>query len=100
MTRSLVCCGHACWSLAFHYHPVGLLIFAGLVCWSIIGIARFAKNLTNREKLSISLGSGYSKQERAVSFLIGKVYNLAIIFLTVSLMIVWVGRLIRLIPWP
>jgi hypothetical protein len=40
MTRSLVCCAHGAWADAIAFHPLGPLVFAGLV---IVALARLTR---------------------------------------------------------
>jgi hypothetical protein len=65
-TRSLVCCLHGRFDLAIIYHPLGPILFAALVWWSIIGIVSFVKSRTNEKLLRTDTDPPLSPLTRAI----------------------------------
>jgi hypothetical protein len=40
MTRSIICCAHGAWQDAVAFHPLGPLVFTGLVAVTLARLAR------------------------------------------------------------
>jgi len=76
LTRAVVCCCHLRFSDALHFHPLGLLLFGGLVAISVL-------RLTGAEKR-----------------LRPNAYEWAAAGFVSLLLLWWVLRLLHVLPWP
>jgi hypothetical protein len=93
-TRSFVCFAHGDLHDSLRYHPLGPLLFVVLAGWSIIGVARFVKSVTNSRR---GIGTeGIAPASRWEPLL----KRTALIIATALLMGVWTLRLAGYLPSP
>jgi hypothetical protein len=93
-SRSIVCCAHLHFSEAIAYHPLGPLMFAGLIAWSLVGFARIANAARGKHPCETPLASDRHARLREQAVRVGSA--LCLLLLTG----VWIARLLKIIPSP
>ena len=93
-TRSLVCCAHGHWSEAVFYHPLGPVLFASLVVWSLLGIARIVRAFTGGPEIDAVPWA------RRNPLLIERAVRFSSVIALLLLAGVWFARMLKVIPSP
>jgi hypothetical protein len=105
MTRSLICCAHGRLHEAIFFHPLGPILFGVVLIWSIIGLVKFVKTITNYSNLpalserDISQSTTSEPKSIAQHYWVAglRIAPFAGLFLVMG---VWIARLAHVLPWP
>ena len=87
LTRSVVSCAHGQWAAAFHYHPLGPIIFAAFVGLAAIGVL----GLLQPQRVA-QFFERTAKRTGEMKWLLGAS--------GVALIVIWLARLAGLLPSP